>query len=242
LRIVVCLHAAPPGGAPLTGNDLEALRMARGLGAGHEVVALLAGTKEETAPLEAALAAGVDRAARVSGESFAAADFHTLGQVLGSAASSLGANLILSGARSDTEGLGALTASVARHMSLPHLANIESLELLDQPPLALAAPLALAVTVRGSGRKRRIGVRLPFVMSVTRSGPTPVVGSPPPPAAPAPPGKEARTIETLAVFDPEVTVIRRRTEMLGSSAKAEREVQTVASAAELVAALMARAR
>ena len=209
--------------------------MARGLGAEHEVVALLAGTKEETAPLEAALAAGVDRAARVSGESFAAADFHTLGQVLGSAASSLGANLILSGARSDTEGLGALTASVARHMSLPHLANIESLELLDQPPLALA------VTVRGSGRKRRIGVRLPFVMSVTRSGPTPVVGSPPLPAAPAP-GKEARTIETLAVFDPEVTVIRRRTEMLGSSAKAEREIQTVASAAELVAALMARAR
>ena len=230
MKIVICLHAAPPGGAPLTDYDLQALRLARGLGGGHEVVALLAGTKEETAPLEAALAAGVDRAARVSGESFAAADFHTLGQVLGSAASSLGADLILAGARSDTEGLGALTASVARHMSLPHLANIESLELLDQPPLALA------VTVRGSGRKRRIGVRLPFVMSVAGAGRLA------PSASASASGKGPRTIETLAVFDPEVTVIRRRTEMLGSSAKAERDVQAVASAADLVAALMARAR
>jgi electron transfer flavoprotein alpha/beta subunit len=229
VKIVVCLHAAPPGGTPLTDYDLQALRLARGLGAGHEVIALLAGTKEETAPLEAALAAGVDRAARVSGESFAAADFHTLGQVLGSAASSLGGNLILAGARSDTEGLGALTASVARHMSLPHLANIESLELLDQPPLALA------VTVRGGGRRRRIGVRLPFVMSV--AGPGRIAG-----ASASASASASKKIETLAVFDPEVTVIRRRTEMLGTSAKAERQVQTVASAADLVAALIARAR
>ena len=68
--------------------------------------------------MQAALSAGVDRAARVGGESFAAADFHTLGQVLGSAARTLGSDLILGGARSDTDGLGALTASVARHMGL----------------------------------------------------------------------------------------------------------------------------
>jgi electron transfer flavoprotein alpha/beta subunit len=227
LKVIVCLHASPPGGSPLTANDREALRLARSLGDEHELIALMAGTKEETAALEAAWAAGVDRAARVSGESFAAADFHTLGQVLGSAARTLGADLILGGAGSDTEGLGALTASIARHMSLPHVANIESLEHYDHPPLAVA------VTLRGSGRKRRLGVRLPFVMSVARGS-----------AAPLPevaPRAGAPEIETLAVFDPEVTVIRRRTEMLGSSAKAERETQTVASAAELVAALTKRA-
>lgn len=225
MKVIVCIHAAPPGGSPLTANDREALRLARSLGEGTEVVALMAGTKDENAALEVAWACGVDRAARVSGESFAAADFHTLGQVLGSAARTLGADLILGGARSDTEGLGALTASIARHMSLPHLANIESLEHYDHPPLAVA------VTLRGSGRKRRIGVRLPFVMSVARSA-----GSEP--AIPARAGTPS--IETLAVFDPEVTVIRRRTEMLGSSAKAERETRSVTSAAELIAALQPR--
>ena len=226
MKVLVCLHAAPPGGSPLTANDREALRLARSLGEDTEVVALMAGTKDEHAALEAAWAWGVDRAARVSGESFAAADFHTLGQVLGSAARTLGADLILGGARSDTEGLGALTASIARHMSLPHLANIESLERYDHPPLAVA------VTLRGSGRKRRIGARLPFVMSVARGSAESDL------ALPAREGTPS--IETLAVFDPEVTVIRRRTEILGSSAKAEREPRAVASAAELLAALQPR--
>jgi len=226
LKVIVCLHAAPPGGAPLTANDREALRLARSLSGDNEVVALMAGTKEETAALEAAWACGVDRAARVSGESFAAADFHTLGQVLGSAARTLGADLILGGARSDTEGLGALTASIARHMSLPHLANIESLERYDHPPHGVA------VTVRGGGRKRRLGVRLPFVMSVARGSAEPA------PALPARDGTPA--IEALAVFDPEVTVIRRRTEMLGTSATAERQPRAVASAGELLDALSAR--
>ncbi len=226
MKVLVCLHAAPPGGSPLTPNDREALRLACGLGEGTEVVALMAGTKDEHAALEAAWACGVHRAARVSGESFAAADFHTLGQVLGSAARTLGADLILGGAHSDTEGLGALTASIARHMSLPHLSNIESLERYDDPPFAVA------VTLRGSGRKRRMGARLPFVMSVARGSGAPE------PAVPARDGTPS--IETLAVFDPEVTVIRRRTEMLGSSAKADRETRTVASAAELLEALRPR--
>jgi electron transfer flavoprotein alpha/beta subunit len=231
VKIIVCLHASPPGGQPLADNDREAIRLARALGEGHEVIALLAGTKEETAPLEAALLAGVDRAARVSGESFAAADFHTLGQVLGSAARTLGPDLILGGARSDTDGLGALTASIARHTGLPHLANIESLALS-----AVAADggrsLPLTVTVRGEGRKRRLAVGLPFVMSVVRGAAAAAIEEPTRPGAPG------RSIETLAIFDPEVTVIRRRTEILGTSTTAERPVKTVGSAAELVAGLI----
>jgi hypothetical protein len=108
-------------------------------------------------------------------------------------------------------------------MSLPHLANIESLERYDQQPHNVA------VTVRGGGRKRRLGVRLPFVMSVARGS------AGPEPALPARDGTPS--IETLAVFDPEVTVIRRRTEMLGTSTQANREPRQVTSAAELVAAL-----
>jgi electron transfer flavoprotein alpha/beta subunit len=227
VKIIVCLHASPPGGQPLAENDREAIRLARGLGPEHEVIALLAGTKDETAPLQAALDAGVNRAARVSGESLAAADFHTLGQVLGSAARTLGAELILGGARSDTDGLGALTASIARHTGMPHLANIESLE-WGAPP-----PLALAVTVRSEGRKRRLGVGLPFVMSVSRAG----AASNGTHTTDSPQEDPARSIETLALFDPEVTVIRRRTEIMGSSATAERPARTVTSAAELVAAL-----
>jgi electron transfer flavoprotein alpha/beta subunit len=227
VKILVCLHATPPGGTPLGENDRAALWLARSLEGEHEVVALLAGTKDETAPLQAALSAGVDRAARISGESFAAADFHTLGQVIGSAALTLGADLILGGANIDTEGLGALTASVARHMGLPHLANVESLEPFDQPPLALA------VTVRGGGRKRRLAVGLPFVMSVARSS------SAAPPLAPRASRAAAAGIETLALVDPEVTVIRRRTEILGSSAKIEREPKQLALAGDLMAALTA---
>jgi electron transfer flavoprotein alpha/beta subunit len=226
VNIVVCLHAAAPGGTPLTDNDVEALRLATALAGDHQITALLAGTKEEAAPLEAACGAGVDRAARITGESFAAADFHTLGQVLGSAILTLGADLILIGAHADTESLGALSASVARHMGAPHLANIETLETIDQPPLALA------VTVHGGGRKRRLGVGLPIVMSVARGA------SRSPGETSARPRRDPpATIETLALFDPEVTVIRRRTEILGSSAKVERETKTVASAAELIAGL-----
>ena len=230
MKIIVCLHASPPGGQPLADNDREAIRLARALGEGNQVIALLAGTREETAPLEAALRAGVDRAARVSGESFAAADFHTLGQVLGSAARTLGSDLILGGARSDTDGLGALTASIARHTGLPHLANIESLEPSAAAEGARALPLT--VTVRSEGRKRRLAVGLPFVMSVVRGAATPAED------LPRAPGGPARSIETLAIFDPEVTVIRRRTEILGTSATAERPAKTVASAAELVAGLV----
>lgn len=231
MKIIVCLHASPPGRQPLADNDREAIRLARALGQGNEVIALLAGTKEETAPLEAALRAGADRAARVSGESFAAADFHTLGQVLGSAARTLGSDLILGGARSDTDGLGALTASIARHTGLPHLANIESLE-ASAAGAAEARALPLTVTVRGDGRKRRLAVGLPFVMSVVRGSATPAAEDPPAPA-----GGPAPSIETLAIFDPEVTVIRRRTEILGTSVAAARPPKTVGSAAELLTGL-----
>jgi electron transfer flavoprotein beta subunit len=232
MRIVVCLHAAGSSADALGPNDAWALQLARALAGQHHVIALLAGNREETAPLVAALAAGADRAVRVGGESFAASDFHTLGQVLASAIRTLGADLVLTGAHTDTEGLGALSASIARHMALPHLANIETLEAIAGAPAAMS----LVVTVRGGGQKRRLGVPIPVVMSVANGPPadakTRAAGLAAPAVAPV-----TATIETLALADPEVTVIRRRTEILGGSSAAAREGRTVASAAELMAAL-----
>ena len=89
----------------------------------------------------------------------------------------LWARPILGGARSDTDGLGALTASIARHTSLPHLANVES---LASNPAAEEGgrSLRLAVTVRGDGRKRRLAVGVPFVMSVVRGDAAPATEEP----------------------------------------------------------------
>lgn len=231
MNIIVCLHGAVSGAARLGRNDSRAIALACALPGEHKVTAMLAGAPDEAQPLQAALAAGIDRATRITGERFAAADFHTLGQVLASAARSLDADLVLAGARADTEGLGALSASVARHMGLPHLANIETLDLLPDRPPAPGWGASLAVTVRGGGQRRRLAVSLPIVMSVAcgSSGPHPT---------PRPRENPGKIIETLSLVDPEATVLRRRTEILGASQTTLRATRTVSSAAELLAELM----
>jgi hypothetical protein len=121
------------------------------------------------------------------------------------------------GARSDTEELGALSASVARHMAAPHVANIESLDPLPEADRPAGSRAPLVIAVRGGGRRRRLAIEPPIVLSVAP-------GSDPGPA-PAAAADQAARIEVLSLADPEATVLRRRTEILGTSA------------AELVAAL-----
>jgi electron transfer flavoprotein alpha/beta subunit len=220
VRIVVCLNAAPAGAAAVAPGDRRALALALALPGDREVIALLAGSAEDAAPLQAALTAGADRAARIPGQSSSSTDFHTLGKCLASAATNLRADLVLTGARADAEGLGALSAVVARQMRLPHLANVEALELLPDR--------RLAVTVRGGGLHRRLAVTLPAALSVAGS------------AALVPAPRDALpAIEILAPIDPEATVLRRRTEILGESITAPRDTKTVATAAELITALVA---
>ena len=225
MRIVVCLQGAPSREASgLCLDDAHALALAFGLGVGHTVTALLAGTPAEAGPLERALAAGAARAVRVVGEDFGAADFHTLGQALGTAVKRIGADLVLTGARSDGDGLGAMTASLARHMGAGalHVACIES--------LAADATGGVEVSVRGGGRRRRLRVPLPAVLSVIASRPVaPLL----PDAARARPA-----IEVISLVDPEATVVRRRTELLGQPELPQRAVEEVASAEALVAALI----
>ena len=229
MNIVVCLHAprgrgdAPP---PVLGtDDAHALSLALAFGAPHAVTALLAGPPADTAPLERALAAGAGRAVRLVGEDFGSADFHTLGQALGTAVKRLGGTLVLTGARSDDDGLGAVAASIARQVSALHVACIEE--------LTPAGEDAVEITVRGGGRRRRLRVPLPAVLSVVASGleapALPMIENSPDGARPA--------IEILSLVDPEATVVRRRTELLGQPELPQRTTEEAASAEALVSTL-----
>ena len=127
---------------------------------------MLAGTSHESGPLQRALVAGATRAVRIGGEDYGSVDFHTLGQALAAGIKRIGADLVLTGARSDDEGLGAVPASTARNLGFPFIAGIEE--------LAAAGPRAVEVVVRGGGRKRRLRVELPAVLAIVAGpgGPT----------------------------------------------------------------------
>jgi electron transfer flavoprotein alpha/beta subunit len=226
VKIIVCLHAPRGRGdapAPVLGtDDAHALGLALAFGAPHAVTALLAGPPTDTAPLERALAAGAARAVRLVGEDFGSADFHTLGQALGTAVKRLGGTLVLTGARSDDDGLGAVAASIARQVNALHVACIEE--------LTPAGDDAVDLTVRGGGRRRRLRVPLPAVLSVVASGLDA-------PALPTIEG-ERPAIEILSLVDPEATVVRRRTELLGQPELPQRTTEEAASAEALVASLV----
>ena len=231
MNVIVCLHAPPPdaGGRVELGRD-DALALAQVLslaatGAPVRVTALLAGGATDTAPLQRAHAAGADRAVRHAGEDLGSADFHTLGQVLAGGIKRLGADLVLTGMRSDDEGLGAVPASTARQLGFVHVSAVEELRIGD----AAAGGASVEVVVRGGGRKRRLRISLPAVLSVT--------AGPRPPAAPPERTGNPSDVEVLSLADPERTVVRRRTEFLGQPETPSRGTETVTSAAALIAAL-----
>jgi electron transfer flavoprotein beta subunit len=228
VNIIVCLHAPPPDpdAQGLGRDDAHALAQALSLAQAnqHKVIAMLAGTSHESGPLQRALVAGAPRAIRVGGEDYASVDFHTLGQALASAIKKVGADLVLTGARSDDEGLGAVPASTARHLGFAFVAGVEE--------LAAAGPQAVEVVVRGGGRKRRLRVELPAVLAV-------IAG----PRALAPLSDrtgDPSEVELLTLSDPEATVVRRRTELLGKPEPASRGTEEVTSAADLITALTRR--
>ena len=232
MNIVVCLHAPPPdptGGSALGRDDgfalSYALTLASAPAGSHRVTALLAGSSAEVGPLQRALVAGAERAVRLAGEDYRSADFHTVGQALAAAIRRLAGDLVLTGARSDDEGLGAVPAATARQLGFTYVAAVESIA-----PGSEAG--TVEVVVRGGGRKRRLQVSLPAVLSVA-AGPA---------QAPSPPDRTANAtvVEVLSLADPEATVVRRRTELLGRAEPASRGTQEVSSAAAFVTALARR--
>jgi len=228
MNVIVCLHAGAAG-APLGRADRLALDQALSLAArepGHQVTAVLVGTDTQTEALEGALAAGAHRAVRIDGEDVTNADFHSFGQIFAAAIKRLGADLVLAGMAPDHGGLAAVPAAMARHLGFVHVSGIEAMA--SAPPQGDGGS-AVDVTVRGGGRKRRLRITLPAVLSVAgaaEGGSARVAGT-----------GTGREVEVLSLVDPERTVVRRRAELNGKPEAGSRSPETVTSAAAFVAAL-----
>ncbi|HVV16681.1 MAG TPA: hypothetical protein VHH90_05695 [Polyangia bacterium] len=224
MNVLVCLRTTARS-APelLDGADARALAHALALrGAGHALTALYVASDADAAPVAARLAPHVDRAVRVVGEELAAADFHTVGQMLAMAIRRLGADVVLAPIQGEEECASGTPAAIARHLGAHYVPFVEEITALDDTHVE--------VVVRGGGRKRQLRVAFPAVLGTAPGAATlPAVAED---AGAAPP-----TVETIGLGDPEATVVRRRTELLGRPETASRGTQTVTSAAALIAAL-----
>jgi len=225
MKLLVCLRTSPGTGAELLdAADAQALAQAASLrAAGHTVTALYAAGTGESGAIAARLLPHVDRAVRLLSDDLPAADFHTLGQMLAMAIRRTGADVVLVPVQGDEQAAGGAPAAIARHLGARYVPFVEQIAALGDS--------GVEVLVRGGGRKRRLRVALPAVLA-TAPGRTPL-------PAPAP-GAAEPIVETVALGDPESTVVRRRTELLGRPEPAARDTQSVSSAAALVAALAAR--
>ncbi|HEY2903697.1 MAG TPA: hypothetical protein VGL59_24140 [Polyangia bacterium] len=227
MKIIVCLRSGLLEVDNRRCND-PPLALALPLNGTHEVIALLPDTAGHVDSLHRALAAGATRAVRLIDDQMSTTDYHGLGQLLASAVRALDGDLVLLGSPFDDEGLGAMSAALAKHLGVVHVARVEAMA--DG-----AADASVEVTVRGGGRKRRLRVAAPAVLSAVAPPttdvtlPTRASDAPPPPP-----------IETLSLSDPEATVVRRRTEHLGRPEIASRQTHIADSAAELVDILTKR--
>ena len=224
MNVLVCLRTTARTTAELLdGADARALAHALPLrGAGHTLIALYAATAAEAAAVAARLAPHVDRAVRVVSDDFAAADFHTCGQMLAMAIRRLGADVVLAPIQGEDEGASGTPAAIARHLGARYVPFVED--------IVAVGDANAEVIVRGGGRKRRLRVALPAVLGTAPGAATlPAAADAASAASPA--------LETIGLSDPEATVVRRRTELLGRPETASRGTQTVTSAAALIAAL-----
>ncbi len=223
MNVLVCLRTTARTTAELLdGADAQALAHALALrGAGHSLIALYVASAADAAPVAARLAPHVDRAVRVVSDEVAAADFHTCGQMLAMAIRRLGADVVLAPIQGEDEAASGTPAAIARHLGARYVPFVEEIAALDDANAE--------VVVRGGGRKRRLRVALS-----RGDRHRPWRGDAPAalPRTPAP-----RPVETIGLADPESTVVRRRTELLGRPETASRGTQTVTSAAALIAAL-----
>jgi electron transfer flavoprotein beta subunit len=227
MNVLVCLRVtARTSPAPLDAADTQVLARAAALRAGgHTVTALYSSTAAESETVAARLGPHVDRAVRVAGDELTSADFHTIGQLLATAIRRVGAaDLVLVPAQGEDEPLSAAPASIARHLGARYLPLVEEITGLDAS--------GAEVSLRAGGVRRRLRVALPAVLATT---PGPGL-----PASDAPTSNGALAVETMGLSDPEATVVRRRTELLGRPEPASRGTQMVGSAAELIAALTRR--
>lgn len=211
MTIVVCV------GAHAAGPEIAA---AGTLAPRHPVVALSAGTADESAGLRSALDAGASRAVRIDDQALAQTDFHTLGQTLAEAVRHLGGTLVLTAARDPGEGLGAVPAAIAERLGATFVAGGSDVEILDDG--------RVAVTVRSGGMLRRLALSGTAVVQLSsgRYQPSPVTAR----ATPI----EVITLEAIGLSAGQV---RRRDHLLGTLEPVTRPTVAVQSAADLLKAL-----
>ncbi len=226
MKVVVCLRGA--GADPRSqACNAEPLALALGLRPTHQVIALLPDSVGALRQLQEAVAAGVTRAVRLIDDQLSPSDFHSMGQLMANAIRRLDGDLVLMGTPFDDEGVGAMSASLAKHLGIIHVGRVEALG---------AGPddRTVEVTVRGGGRKRRLTVSAPAVLSVV-GAPEAALAA----AAAGQAGDESPTVETISLTDPEATVVRRRSEHLGRPEIAARPARKAGSATELMRLLKA---
>lgn len=214
MRVVVAAECEGLGS-----SSRAALALARRLAPGS-LTALSAGGPPDAPALQECLRAGAARAVFLRDAALESTDFHGLGRALAAAIRHLGgADLVLAGAVSESEGLGIVPAVIAHHLGVPFVAAAE--EVAPDPNHA-ARVLA---TVRAGGRLRRLAIRLPAVLSIA-PGPAPDLA----PEAPLTP-----EVLTLADLGLDPSSVLRRSNLLGALERPKRKPVAVSSAEELVA-------
>ncbi len=216
MKVLVCLEGPEPGRASTT-----ALALALALPAEAEITILTAAADDKSAWRPEPVPAGVTQLVRLIDPALGEGDFLTLGLALAMAARRIGAQLLLTGARADDEGLGAVPAALARHLDAPLLTRVDSVD-----GSTADAPYA---TIRGGGLVRVMKIRLPAVLSVAALALMPTT---PPPAR----ATTTTTIETWSLVDLglDPAVILRRDDGLGVFRPGAGKAAVISSAAELL--------
>jgi electron transfer flavoprotein beta subunit len=215
MTVLVCLKN------PLGRDDRAALAAAAAMApTGGALLALTAGGPSDDEALRPAMAAGAIRAVRADAP--ADADAGSLGRVLAAAIRRLGAGFVLCGTCAGEEGTGSVPAAIAEQIGAVYLAQAEAVSLLGDGRLAVA--------LRAGGRRLRLAVSPPAVVSVCGAGL----------ALPAlPTAAESVAVEVLGLADLglDAGLVRRSDALLGAREPAERPQVRVGSATELLAAL-----
>lgn len=215
MKVLVCLEGPQPGRASTT-----ALALALALPAEAEITVLTAAADDNSAWRQERVPAGVTQLVRLIDPALDQGDFLTLGLALAMAARRIGAQLLLTGARADDEGLGAVPAALARHLDAPLLTRVDSVD--------GSTADSVCATIRGGGLVRVMKIRLPAVLSVAALALMPTT---PPPAR-----ATTTTIETWSLVDLglDPAVILRRDDGLGVFRPGAGKAAVISSAAELL--------
>lgn len=148
----------------VTGRAVEAAVTYAESAESVEVVLVTMGPESAGQMLRKTLATGADRATHVVDEGLTGADMGLSAEVLATAVSHLGADLVLAGNVSSDGAGGMLPAMVAQRLGVPHLTSLDVLEITETQVKGTRAGYGGVVSVRAE---------LPAVVSVSERLPDP---------------------------------------------------------------------